>query len=109
MSRSRGPAVVTFIGGPEDGKRMHLRNPPGTTYRVNIVRPLPAYVPIEGTIPADTTAVDQFVYYVDCLPPGAGGNQNYIAYPDDWRRLPDESPWERCITALLRGYVGRGL
>lgn len=98
MSR---PIAVTFIGGPEDGRRVALSRLPAR-YRVMVLPNLPTYAPLDETTPEPVFTVDQFVYVHTRLP-----GDNVVFYPEAWNDLPNETPHDRICTALLRGYVGR--
>ena len=92
-----------FVGGPEDGKRVALQTAPGRSYKVAMLPRLPTYVPVEENIAP--VSFEQFVYEIDKLP----GDLNFVAYPQSWKDDYRHTPYEQIMTALLRGYVGRGL
>lgn len=96
-----GPITLTFVGGPEDGKRVALRTVPATRrYRVAVLPRLPVYVDVDT--PEAEVEFEQFEYEIERVP-----GENYVAYPVSWNDLPTGYPFERIMKALLRGYVGR--
>ena len=93
-----GPVTLTFVGGPEDGKRVALRSPPGPRYRVAMLPKLPTHIDPDEEVTID---FQQFEYGTYMLP-----GKNLVAYPAEWEESPDGFVG-RLLTALTRGYVGR--
>lgn len=95
---NKSPTPVLFVGGPEDGKHVNLRNMMPTIEVAALPR-LPTYVDSDDTIDVE---VRRYRYRVERF-----FGDIYVAYPEDWMNDPTRSPFEKVMTALTRGYVGR--
>ena len=95
------PVTLTFIGGPEAGRRMKMENKRDYV-RFNVcppMGPIPPYPhePLE-------LLIEQFTYRVEKLP-----GDVYVAFPNEWyddKGLSDGWYLERVMRELVRGYVG---
>lgn len=93
--------TVLFVGGPEDGKRVAFTTAPPPSYRVAVIPRLPVYADVDDH--REEVNYEQFEYRTQRMP----GNTGFVAYPTAWDALPNETGFERVMSALMRGYVGR--
>lgn len=94
---------VLFIGGPSDGRHVVLAHLP-REYRVALQPEFTqsAVGGVEGQVFLDPRTFD----YTRLSVPYLTGMHVYV--PVDWTNNAFIDPVQRVLTALVRGYVGRG-
>ena len=95
--------TLTFVGGPEDGKRIAIAADPGPVYRVAVLPKLPSCAHIaESCTPIE---VERFEYAVTRLR-SPSHLSLFVAYPSEWDQDALDRPIELVIAALVNGYAG---
>lgn len=93
---------VLFIGGPSDGRHVILAHPP-REYRVALQ---PEVERMAFSPPDQVVLTPRTFEYTRLSVPYLSGALVYV--PVDWLNNMHIDPVQRTLTALVRGYVGRG-
>lgn len=96
------PITVTFVGGPEAGRRMRMEH--NRDYQRFALCPRIPAAPLDYASPHEAIYMEQFTYRIERLP-----GDVFVGVPNEWYddKYSKQTWLERTVAELTRGYTGR--